>query len=83
MRTAGELGEPNPRRSTLPESGVSKPVAIAMAVDLPAPLGPSNPNTSPAPTSNESPSTATTAPKDFRMSRSASMDSQGNTRAIH
>ncbi len=49
----------------LPALGARKPVIIFMVVDLPAPFGPKNPSTSPAPTVNEMESTATSAPKRF------------------
>jgi len=42
-----------------------KPVTIRMVVDLPAPLGPRKPRTSPRSTLNEMPSTARLVPKDF------------------
>src|SRR5690242_5078967 len=42
-----------------------KPVIMRIVVDLPAPLGPRNPSTSPRPTSNETPSTARFDPKDL------------------
>src|SRR3954462_14349722 len=42
-----------------------KPVIMRMVVDLPAPLGPRKPSTSPRSTPNEMPSTARFAPKVF------------------
>src|SRR6267142_2821067 len=42
-----------------------KPVIMRMVVDLPAPLGPRKPSTSPRSTVNEMPSTARLAPKAF------------------
>ena len=35
----------------VPEVGARKPVSIFIVVDFPAPFGPRNPSTSPAPTS--------------------------------
>ncbi len=42
-----------------------KPVIMRMVVDLPAPLGPRKPSTSPFSTVNEMPSTARLGPKAF------------------
>ena len=47
---------------TSPELGASSPTIIRIVVDLPAPLGPRNPVTTPGRTVNESPSTAVFAP---------------------
>src|SRR6266567_305947 len=55
----------NPPTVTLPAVGGIKPVSIRMVVDLPAPLGPRNPSTSPRSTENETPSTARFVPKNF------------------
>src|SRR5258706_254668 len=55
----------SPHTETLPALGGMKPVIMRMVVDLPAPLGPRNPNTSPLPTSKETPSTARFGPKDL------------------
>src|SRR5215831_10047070 len=55
----------------LPASGSRKPVSIFMVVDLPAPLGPRNPNTSPRFTSSEIPSTARISPKRFSRSEAS------------
>src|SRR5215510_13742754 len=54
-----------PHTDTPPEVGGMKPVIMRMVVDLPAPLGPRNPSTSPLPTSNETPSTASFGPNDL------------------
>src|SRR5262245_6784053 len=54
-----------PQTDTRPDVGGMKPVIMRMVVDLPAPLGPRNPSTSPLPTSNETPSTASFGPKDL------------------
>src|SRR5262245_34297735 len=51
-----------PPTLTLPEVGGMKPVIMRMVVDLPAPLGPRKPRTSPRATSKEMPSTARFAP---------------------
>jgi hypothetical protein len=53
----------NPPTLTVPELGGIKPVIIRIVVDLPAPLGPRNPSTSPRSTENEMPSTARFVPK--------------------
>jgi hypothetical protein len=55
--------------STAPESGVRRPVAMAIVVDFPAPFGPSSPKTSPAGTSSHNPSTAAIGPNCLRMAR--------------
>ena len=47
-----------PAMRALPASGSRKPVSIFMVVDLPAPLGPRKPSTSPCRTRSEMPSTA-------------------------
>src|SRR6266576_3522274 len=52
-----------PRISTSPLSGRMRPSRISMVVVLPAPLGPSRPKHSPAPTARSNPLTATTSPK--------------------
>src|SRR6267378_3742178 len=54
-----------PHTETLPALGGMKPVIMRIVVDLPAPLGPRNPSTSPLPTSKETPSTARFGPKDL------------------
>src|SRR5918999_4479783 len=54
-----------PPTLTLPSLGGMKPVIMRMVVDLPAPLGPRKPSTSPRSTVNETPSTARLVPKDF------------------
>src|SRR3981081_3688857 len=54
-----------PHTETAPALGGMKPVIMRMVVDLPAPLGPRNPSTSPLPTSKETPSTARFGPKDL------------------
>ena len=47
----------------VPPVGRSRVVSIRTVVDLPAPLGPRNPKTSPRVTARSIPSTATTSPK--------------------
>jgi two-component system CheB/CheR fusion protein len=55
-----------------PELGWCTPERILMNVDLPAPLSPSRQLISPARTSSETPSSATTAPKYLEMLRASS-----------
>jgi hypothetical protein len=60
-------GSVSPRRAlplmrTSPASGRSRPAIIPTVVLSPAPLGPSSPTTSPAPTLNETSDTAVMAP---------------------
>ena len=50
---------------TVPAEGGMKPVTIRMVVDLPAPLGPRKPSTSPRSTVKETPFTATFGPNDL------------------
>src|SRR5579871_831848 len=52
-----------PHTTAVPELGARKPVIIFMVVDLPAPLGPRKPNTSPRRTASDTSSTATIDPK--------------------
>src|SRR5579859_3423072 len=54
-----------PQTTAVPELGARKPVIIFMVVDLPAPLGPRKPNTSPRFTERETSSTARIGPKCF------------------
>jgi hypothetical protein len=51
-----------PRQRTWPASGSSTPRMIRMAVVLPAPLGPTNPNIWPSSTVNDRSSSATRSP---------------------
>ena len=51
-----------PQTEAVPDVGARKPVIIFMVVDLPAPLGPRKPSTSPRPTAKETSSTATIGP---------------------
>ena len=60
------------RRSRAPALGASSPVSMRIAVVLPAPLAPRNPNTSPARTSKVMLSTAVKPPK--RRVRSRDVD---------
>src|SRR6266581_4615138 len=55
----------SPHTETRPSLGGMKPVIMRMVVDLPAPLGPRNPRTSPLATSKETASTARFWPKDL------------------
>src|SRR5712664_1268333 len=54
-----------PHTETAPALGGMNPVIMRMVVDLPAPLGPRNPSTSPLSTPKETPSTASFGPKDL------------------
>src|ERR1700745_3262234 len=54
-----------PPTVTVPLVGGINPVIMRMLVDLPAPLGPRNPSTSPRSTENEIPLTAYFVPKAF------------------
>src|SRR5437660_591368 len=56
-----------PSISPVPSVISSRVVIMRMSVDLPAPLGPSNPKISPSATSKETPSTAVKFPKRFTM----------------
>ena len=51
-----------PSKTTSPRSAASTPRMIRIVVVLPAPLGPTKPNIWPAPTVNDTPSSATTSP---------------------
>src|SRR5947209_6998282 len=57
----------------VPEVGARKPVIIFIVVDLPAPLGPRNPSTSPRGTVNEMSSTALSGPKCLTRCRISSI----------
>ena len=59
---AGRLTTSWPASSAVPLVGTIVVVSIPIVVDLPAPLGPSRPNTSPAATSKSIPLTASTPP---------------------
>src|SRR5437763_6858983 len=61
-----------PATRALPDVGARRPVRIRIAVVLPAPFAPRKPDTSPAATSKEMPSTAVKVPK-RRVSSRASM----------
>src|SRR5579875_194856 len=54
-----------PQTRAVPPVGARKPAIIRMVVDLPAPLGPRKPSTSPRPTAKLTSSTATIGPKCF------------------
>src|SRR5215469_2922102 len=62
-----------PQITAVPALGARKPVAIFIVVDLPAPLGPRNPSTSPRETVNDTSSTATKAPKFLERLRISSI----------
>src|SRR5215213_5850581 len=53
----------NPPTVIRPSVGGIKPVIMRIEVDLPAPLGPRKPSTSPRSTENDTPSTARLGPK--------------------
>src|SRR4030081_955214 len=55
----------NPPTVAEPSEGGIKPVSIRIVVDLPAPLGPRKPSTSPRSTENDTPSTVRFVPKAF------------------
>src|SRR5437667_12712691 len=52
-----------PQTLTRPDVGARNPVIIFMVVDLPAPLGPRKPKTSPRSTTRSMPATAVIGPK--------------------
>ena len=51
-----------PQTETCPADGAMKPAIMRMVVDLPAPLAPKNPSTSPGATLNVKSSTANLSP---------------------
>ena len=61
--STGSAPMSTPPTSARPPVGLTRVVSIPTVVVLPAPLGPSNPNTSPGSTANVIPSTALT--RDF------------------
>ena len=58
----GSAATSNPARRARPDVGAMVVVSMPTVVDLPAPFGPSRPNTSPAATSKSMPFTASTPP---------------------
>src|SRR6478736_6514255 len=62
-----------------PSSGGRAPESAFMSVDLPAPLPPTRPMTSPAWTLTETPSTACTPPKETRISRMSTTGTRPST----
>src|SRR6267142_1974354 len=62
---SGSLAMSMPNTVPEPDVGASRPQKRRMTVDLPAPLLPSRPKTSPAWTSKDTSSTATKSPKRF------------------
>jgi hypothetical protein len=58
----GSVATSKPSRRALPPVGATVVVSIPTVVDLPAPFGPSKPNTSPGTTSKLIPRTASTPP---------------------
>src|SRR5262245_12171463 len=63
LTDSGSLPTSTPPTSAVPSEGFNKPHSIRIVVDLPAPLAPRKPNTSPSFTSNERRSTAVNEPK--------------------
>ena len=59
---SGSAATLTPATRAVPEVIVSRVVSIRTVVDLPAPFGPRNPNTSPAGTERSTPRTASTVP---------------------
>src|SRR6056297_829729 len=59
-----------PLRSIVPSSAGWTPVSTLINVDLPAPLSPTSPSTSPSRTSRSTPRTASTPPKRLTIPRS-------------
>src|SRR5579884_2874455 len=59
-----------PSTKISPLSGMFTPAMVLIRVDLPAPLSPTRPTTSPEYTSKSTPRSACTAPKDLVMPRS-------------
>src|SRR5438045_4926232 len=62
-----------PQITAVPLVGARKPVIIFIVVDLPAPLGPRNPSTSPSGTLNDTSSTAVNGPNFLTRLRISSM----------
>src|SRR5438094_7153696 len=62
-----------PQITAVPLVGARKPVIIFIVVDLPAPLGPRNPSTSPSGTLNDTSSTAVSGPNFLTRLRISSM----------
>src|SRR5215472_1889561 len=62
-----------PQTIAVPPVGARKPVIIFIVVDLPAPLGPRNPSTSPRGTVKEMSSTAFSGPKCLTRCRISSI----------
>src|ERR1700757_1600332 len=62
-----------PQIIAVPAVGARKPVIIFIVVDLPAPLGPRKPSTSPTGTVNEMSSTALSGPKCLTRCRISSI----------
>ena len=63
--TSSRLDVSRPSMNTLPDVGGIRRLIIFIVVVLPQPEGPSSTQTSPAPTSMSTPSTARTEPKLF------------------
>src|SRR5262249_41712837 len=81
-RTAiGSRATSNPTRLARPPLGAIVVVSIPIVVDLPAPFGPSRPNTSPAVTSKSIPRTAS-APPGYVLLRPTPWIAGGSIRAM-
>ena len=68
-----------PASDTCPRSGASTPASSFSSVDLPAPLGPTTPTTSPGATVREMPSRIVWAPWAFATSRAVRTAVDGGT----
>ncbi len=68
-----------PPTSAAPSSGASNPRITRIVVDLPAPLGPTKPVTSPGRTTKDRPSTATVRPYRLRNPRTSIDGSMAST----
>src|SRR5690606_31155268 len=67
----------SPATSAVPDVGGNTPAMTFIVVDLPAPLGPRNPSTSPFSTEKLTLSTATTAPKRLFSKRTSTSGNVG------
>src|SRR5204862_2896219 len=72
-----------PFRNTSPSVGSSIVAMIRIVVVLPAPLGPTNPNTCPPSNANEMSSTATVLPNSLRRFWTCTFMSPGFENAVH
>src|SRR5215471_9697608 len=72
-----------PSRRAVPASALSRPSRTRIVVDLPAPLGPRKPCTSPAATSRSSPSSARVAPKVLTRPLTSIASTPGIVHLVH